>query len=212
VAKVASSQRLTKGAEGEKRPRGRPSDQELSKNSLYAAYQEFIARGYLGLSMDSIAVSAGVSKVSLYRRWANKAEVMADVFRFMGQEEVPNLAGNLKQQLHTLIHGALLGAGAGQRGQVVMRTIGEIATNPELVTLYRDHILYPRMNQIRTYLENARSRGEISETVSIEVACALVGGPLLLSQLALTADMDIGMSEEFVNSLVEMVSSGLGIS
>lgn len=212
MAKVASSQRLAKGTEGEKRARGRPSDQELSKNSLSAAYQEFIAHGYLGLSMESIAVSAGVSKVSLYRRWANKAEVMADVFRFMGQEEVPNLAGSLKEQLRTLIHGALLGAGAGQRGLVVLRTIGEIATNPELVDLYRDHLLYPRMNQLRSYLEQARNRGEISETVSIEVACALVGGPLLLGQLALTANMEIGMSEGFANTLVEMISSGLGIS
>ena len=45
------------------------------------------------MSMESIAVRAGVSKVSLYRRWSSKTAIVAEVFRVLSEAATSVAAG-----------------------------------------------------------------------------------------------------------------------
>ena len=210
MSEVKSENEKTGIPDGGKRQRGRPSDREIDRASIQAAYEEFVRKGYHGLSMEAIASRAGVSKVSLYRRWANKAEIIAEVFRMMGEQSGVPYGGRFEDQVRSLIRNALVGEDAGNQGQLVMRIIGEIASNPELVSLYRDLILYPRLKQVNDMLENARKNGELGESVSVEAAGALIGGPLLMAYLALLAGMDVDLSIKMADELTDMVLAGLG--
>ena len=61
-----------------KRPRGRPptrSDDETRHLIAEAARREFLAHGYAGACMDDVAKGAGVSKKTLYRLIAAKADL-----------------------------------------------------------------------------------------------------------------------------------------
>lgn len=62
--------------------RGRPTQAETKKLDLAvreAAVATFLEMGYAGASMEAIAKSAGITKRSLYARYADKRAVFADV-------------------------------------------------------------------------------------------------------------------------------------
>jgi TetR/AcrR family transcriptional repressor of mexJK operon len=62
--------------------RGRPTQAEAKKLDLAvreAAVETFVEMGYAGASMEAIARAAGITKRSLYARYADKRAVFADV-------------------------------------------------------------------------------------------------------------------------------------
>ena len=64
--------------------RGRPTTAEgekLTEAILAAAIAEFGNRGFDGARMDAIASSAGITKRSLYARYADKQAIFSDVIR-----------------------------------------------------------------------------------------------------------------------------------
>jgi TetR/AcrR family transcriptional repressor of mexJK operon len=54
------------------RPRGRPRDPERVRRVLEAAKKHFTDHGYEGVSLDAIAETAGVSKVTIYSYFPTK--------------------------------------------------------------------------------------------------------------------------------------------
>jgi AcrR family transcriptional regulator len=74
--------RLQAAAPPARRTQGRPSAAEaaeLPQRLLDAALLVFTEIGYARASMDAIARAAGISRKTLYARYANKAEVLAAV-------------------------------------------------------------------------------------------------------------------------------------
>ncbi|MFC6062999.1 TetR/AcrR family transcriptional regulator [Streptomyces ochraceiscleroticus] len=61
------------------RPAGRPRSKDVHDRVAAAASELFAENGYLGVTMDEIAVRANVSKKTLYRWWPHKAAVIAEV-------------------------------------------------------------------------------------------------------------------------------------
>src|SRR5690242_16100459 len=90
-----------------RRPRGRPRSGPIDQALLDAALAEFVANGFHAMSMESIANRAGVSKVTLYRRWRSKYEVAADVLRLLSDTKVPEDNGSLEADLIALFGNAI---------------------------------------------------------------------------------------------------------
>src|SRR4051794_14484631 len=70
-------------ADGDHRPAAGPTSRpriegEREAEILDAALRLLREVGYDRLSMDAVATAAHASKASLYRRWGNKAQVVAD--------------------------------------------------------------------------------------------------------------------------------------
>ena len=189
--------------------RGRPRDAGIDDAALRAAHEEFVRHGYHALSMERIAARAGVSKVSLYRRWKNKADVIGEVFRRMGSQQAVQSSGDLASFLRELFSLSMSSADARRQGRVVMRTMGEIADNPELLALYRKHLLEPRMDQLRQVIDGARERGEVTSRAPTDVICALVAGPLFLFYLTLLVRLDIRFEEDPADQLVSLILRSL---
>ena len=55
--------------------RSKESDQAI----MDAAHKLLRERGYEGLNFDSLAREAGVSRPTVYRRWASKSELLEDI-------------------------------------------------------------------------------------------------------------------------------------
>ncbi|MDQ1289759.1 MAG: hypothetical protein QG622_3325 [Actinomycetota bacterium] len=75
-----------------RRGAGRPRDPGLESRALAAALQVFGERGWSGMTIDEVATTAGVGKSSLYLRWKNKTELLADA---LGQVLLPPGAATL---------------------------------------------------------------------------------------------------------------------
>ncbi len=193
----------------ETRPRGRPSDDSIDRGLLEAALSEFNERGYHAMSMESIAARAGVSKVSLYRRWDSKPAIVAEVFRFMSETAPPADRGGFEADIRALLDESRGSSAATSAGKIVMRTMGEISGDPELLALYRRHLLAPRMEQLRTLVKRAKARGELRADVPIDVACAMIAGPLFLYYLTLLADAEVDMPRDLAKRLTRTILGGI---
>ncbi|QAT48672.1 TetR/AcrR family transcriptional regulator [Caproiciproducens sp. NJN-50] len=79
----------------------------LEEAILQAAMDELDKTGYAHLTMESIASRAGTNKAVLYRRWANKTElVMAALRKYMPKikTEIPN-TGSLRDDIYAYLRG-----------------------------------------------------------------------------------------------------------
>src|ERR1700733_4707157 len=63
-----------------KPPRGRPRSEKVHQAILDAALELTFESGFRALNVDMIAARAGVGKMTVYRRWPNKAAVVMDAF------------------------------------------------------------------------------------------------------------------------------------
>src|SRR5262249_32941763 len=166
--------------------------------------------GFHGMSMDAIATRAGVSKVSLYRRWGSKLEAVAEVMRLMSDTSVPEDHGNLAADIHAMLQANIGARDAREAARMLMRTVGELAGTPELLAIYREHLLAPRRAQRRTLVDRARSGGELRDGVLFETASAMIGGPISLSLLVLLVDEDARWSARLIEEFTSAILRGIG--
>ncbi len=192
-----------------KKARGRPTSKLVDQALAEAAVEEFVQRGYHAMSMESIADRAGVSKVSLYRRWSSKLAVTEEVFRILSQRGVPEDHGSLEADLRFLVGQSVAMPGAKAEANLVLRTMGEISGNPDLLAAYRKHLLAPGMDQLRAVLERARARGELRAGVPTDVACALVAGPLFLYYLTLLAGFELDLGGDLAAQFTRLILDGI---
>jgi len=191
------------------RPRGRPVSGSVDRALVDAALQEFILRGYHAMSMESIAGRAGVSKVSLYRRWSSKSAVTAEIFRLLSETKAVEDRGSLEADIRSLLEQSIGSPSAKSDAKMLMRTMGEISDNPELLALYRMHLLNPRMEQLRALLERARARKELRSGVSIDAACFMVAGPLFLYYLTLLTGVNASLPRDLARQMTQAILDGV---
>jgi AcrR family transcriptional regulator len=108
------------------------------------------------MSMQSIAARAGVSKVSLYRRWSSKLASASEVLQFLSKSTTPvEDHGSFEADIRALLKESVGSSNAKFAAKIVMRVMGEISTTAELLALYRTHLLAPRLEQLRGVVERA---------------------------------------------------------
>ncbi|KJV26865.1 TetR/AcrR family transcriptional regulator [Luteibacter yeojuensis] len=69
---------------------GRPKDMEKRAAILDAAKALFTQGGFAGTSMDAVAASAGVSKLTVYSHFGDKDNLFREVIRAHVQERLPD--------------------------------------------------------------------------------------------------------------------------
>jgi len=189
--------------------RGRPRSTLVDKALAEAARDEFIAKGFRAMNMESIAARAGVSKVSLYRRWSSKTEAAADALRLLGDMGPSKDHGSLEADILALFTATINSNEARASAKFLMRTMGEISEYPELLAIYRTKLLGPRIEQVRVIIERARMRGDLANMLT-DVAAAAVAGPLFLYSLILLADPDHDWPNDLAHQLTRTILQGIG--
>jgi len=161
------------------------------------------------MSMESIAARAGVSKVSLYRRWSSKLALVTEVLRMLGKATPVEDHGSLAADIRALLKQSIGSDSARSGAKIAMRLAGEIGIDPELRALYRTHLFAPRMQQLRGLVERARSREELREGLPTDVVCAMIGGPLFLHYLTVLAEVDVDAPGDLVEQLTRAILRGV---
>jgi AcrR family transcriptional regulator len=193
-----------------RRRRGRPVSDSVDRALAAAALEEFILRGYQAMSMESIAARAGVSKVSLYRRWSSKLAIATEVLQFLSKTTTPvEDHGSFEADIGALLKESVGSSNAKFAAKIVMRMMGEISATPELLALYRTHLLAPRLEQLRGVVERARARKELRANLPTDIACAMIAGPLFLYYLTLLAEADVDVSSNPAEQLTRAILRAL---
>jgi AcrR family transcriptional regulator len=186
------------------RPRGRPRDLETERRILEVALQLLREEGYNRMSVDSVALEAGVSKPTIYRRWASKADLATAAVRTLQLAEPGVNTGKSKWDLiHTLENfsrSLLRPNGMSLIGTV----IAEEAHTPDLIRLFRERIVAPRRQMLRVILERAKERGELRQDAVLDCAVNMLVGAFYARYL-----VDSKVPSSFPRDLVETIWSGI---
>ncbi|MEC3975004.1 TetR/AcrR family transcriptional regulator [Amycolatopsis sp. H20-H5] len=131
-------------------------------DAIYAAtIDELKENGYPALTMDRVADRARTSKASLYRRWANKTDLVMDalVHSFPTPEELPT-TGTLRGDLVAVLrHMATIMA--GPLGEVARRVLADSIADPEISRLARQRFVDRRHDLFLKILCRSAERGEV---------------------------------------------------
>src|SRR5207237_7493031 len=116
---------------------GRPRDPSCDAAITKATLEAFEAGGYAGVTMEGVAAKAGVGKTTVYRRYANKADLLVDAVRCgarIDDEALPD-TGDLRADLVAMIR-PLLERLRGPEGGLLVRFASERVRNPDLAAAF----------------------------------------------------------------------------
>ncbi|POX89308.1 TetR family transcriptional regulator [Mycobacterium kansasii] len=154
---------------------------EVLERALYAAtLAELAAVGYGGLTMEGIAARAHTGKAALYRRWANKHDLVhAALQHAVPPLAVPRSSGSARESLLTLFtaHRDVL---AGKTDFPGLEIIGQFIHEPELRAIFVNAVVFPRLKVIETILQAAARDGQIDPATLTPLTARV--GPALINQ------------------------------
>ncbi|GAB3689640.1 TetR/AcrR family transcriptional regulator [Nocardiopsis oceani] len=151
-----------------------------------AALAELGEKGYAGLSVESVALRAGVHKTTVYRRWGDRQELVADALSGFVAADVPIPdTGSLDGDLRAMAS-ALVGMLASPAGSVVAAMLADAVRIPE-VALVRDRMFADRIERAKPVVERAVARGELPQGTEPALLVRALAAPLYL-RLLVTGD------------------------
>ena len=139
-------------------------------------------RGYAGLTVDAVAMTARASKATVYRRWPSKAElVLAAFIEGTCQVAVPPNTGSLRGDL--LQVGQLVCEQARQHASTLRAVLVEVSRNPALNDVMQHEFVYQRKALIQHILHQAVDRGEIDRAAMRNDLWDLLPGYLIFRSI-----------------------------
>lgn len=187
------------------RPPGRPRDPAVGDAILSATLDVLTRDGYGRLSVDGIAAQAGVSKATIYRRWASRQElIVAAAQHLSATVPVPD-TGDIHADLTAIVDELVRLFGAPNTDRLVAALVCGMADDPQLATAFRDGFLSVRRDATRTVLERARDRGEIAEDLDVDTAIDLLASPLYYRLLITGGSIDEGFARQIVDAVLAWI-------
>ncbi|MEV4623117.1 TetR/AcrR family transcriptional regulator [Asanoa sp. NPDC049573] len=178
--------------------------QELEDALLQAAWEELLAVGYGGFTIEGVAARAGTSRPVLYRRWPNRADLAVAALRYHGRTEpvvVPD-TGSLREDLIQVLRNAWKGRMelavlfSVQMGQF----FAETGTSP--AKLREDFLSSrPQPSGMQRIIDRAVERGEIDPARLTERIASLPSDLLRHEMLMTLAPVPDEVILEIVDSI-----------
>ncbi len=140
--------------------------------------------GYDGLSMAAIAAQAGVSKATIYRRWANKAAVVASAVEHQATGTPPEpRGGELRDDLLEVLQW-LAQQIAEQDMAMLAAVLAGMRSDPDLAAAMRGRLHRDEAAMLERSLRRAAKRGEAlhphADSLFAEIASAAIVHRLLI--------------------------------
>ncbi|GAB2906452.1 TetR/AcrR family transcriptional regulator [Rhodococcus aerolatus] len=161
---------------------GRPRDASLDEAIILAARRRLVVDGFSGMTLGDVAADAGVSRPTIYRRWAGKLELVVDALDWGFRAQLASTTeldptamppreafGEAVRRVDPCFHNP---------DAIVLQGgfIGEQPRNPELLELLRDRAVVPRTALLRDVLEHLQEQGHVRDDVDLDVITTLCFG------------------------------------
>jgi AcrR family transcriptional regulator len=164
-------------------PPGRPLDPTVTDAIQQAALRLLAEQGFVRTSMEGIARAANVGKPAIYRRFRDKAEVVAAAIT----EALPPMPspaeGSARERLWRLYRDGMPAEAEDYLG-LIGGLMSEHRRHPELIGAFRESFLLPRRAHVLAAIERAQDEGALRADLSGERLLDLLAGPILARAFA----------------------------
>jgi AcrR family transcriptional regulator len=144
---------------------------------LVAARRLLRSRGYARTTMEAVAAKAGVSKVTVYRRWPTKGALALEVLLEL-QDFGPALAtGTTRGDLIAIVRTLNAGIAHPTATAIIPGLATDLARDPTLAKAFRDRFVAPRRHSVAGAIERAVERGDLPTDADEDLLIDLLIGP-----------------------------------
>ena len=154
---------------------GRKRDSAIDAALLGVAQRHLAHFGYEAMSLAAVAEEAGTTRQALYRRFASKADLAtAAVASMSSAEERPESddpLADLVRELQSFAVGV-----SRPNGMSLIGTMIQSSAEPELVESFRQRLVEPRRDRIRSILRRGVLAKALRSDADVETAVSFCTG------------------------------------
>ena len=185
---------------------GRPRSIECDSAILDATLLEYAQRGFEGLSVDSVAVRAGVSKATIYRRFPSKTELVIAAARSLCETAPKPDCGSLRADLAATLEYLRMMLTDPVSGAVKRQLLTDAQMHEELAATHAD-LVRSRRESAFAIFRRGMERGEMLPGADVEFAADLLSGPLFYRHLVMHAPI----TDEYIAQVIDSFMARYGV-
>jgi AcrR family transcriptional regulator len=186
------------------RGRGRPRDPETDIAILEAVADALAEDGFARLSIEDVAVRAGVVKTTIYRRWGSKFELIEALLDSINEALPIEESGDIRSDLIAFFRVLLNGrAAVGKRIAILSAMIAESVHNPQIAELLRRRYMQPRRAKMIGIVHNAKRRGALRPDLDEAGLVDQLAGLIWYRRLVVGIPIRRDEAERLVDQLLE---------
>lgn len=152
---------------------GRTRDLGRDTKILEAALDLVSEHGSRAISMEAIAARAGVAKSTVYRRWGNLADLLADAVDTITFTNAPAATGNVRDDL---VEGIIVASGCmdPRRQGIIGALLGSGTDQTELVEALRVRFIDATAAAMRAVVRAPEDSAWPKESIDLAVVVGLL--------------------------------------
>jgi AcrR family transcriptional regulator len=178
-ADVTAQDAATDAGTGAARRPGRPRSERAEQAILDATLEAIAERGVDGVGCEDVAARAGVGKATLYRRWPGKEDLLIAAFASL-KSPLPEPGGeSVREDLIAMLGVMANDADDPRYARQFALLHDEGQRYPRLVKRYKEQVVEPRRELIRSVLRRGVATGELRADTDIEIAMLALTGAVM---------------------------------
>jgi AcrR family transcriptional regulator len=191
---------------GQRRP-GRPRSEKAEQAILDATLQALTERGVEGVSLEDIAVRAGVGKATLYRRWSGKEDLLIAAFASL-KRPLPEPEGiSVREDLVAMVAAMATDADDPRYACQLSLLNGEADRFPKLMDRFKNEVAEPRREAVREVIRRGSATGELRPDADPEIAMLILMGAVLARERQEPKQAAPGFAQRVVDELLRGIAA-----
>ncbi|MFE7171315.1 TetR/AcrR family transcriptional regulator [Streptomyces sp. NPDC057616] len=186
---------------------GRPRNPAIEEAIIQATRMRLASDGYASMTIGDIVADAGVTRPTLYRRWANKYELVIDALEYglrKQREAYPPLDMDQLGPREALVE-AVRRLDPRYHNEQAMALHGnfmaEVERAPGLLEQLREHGVQPRCDELLMTLVSLQGRGAVREDVDLDMIVTLCFGSYFADYLRTGQLVPADLAERVVGAI-----------
>jgi AcrR family transcriptional regulator len=180
---------------------------ERSRRLILDATRELLAEngGVPALTIEAVAARSGVAKTTIYRRWRDKWELALDavMIDMLARLENPVDVGDTREELLAFVRGVIKQLSSRPFGPAMQALVSMIATEPELARTYRERVVEPRRDLLKSVIDRGIARGDLRPDTDVRFLHEFLIGPLFYRLFFSGGKLDRKLGERLVDEILE---------
>src|SRR3954469_12615422 len=181
---------------------GRPRDPRVDDAVRDATLKLLVEEGYQATSIQAIARRAGVSAPTIYRRWANKAEVIEEAVFPTPFIEPTETTGDLRRDLAAYCRGIIRHLGDPAVRAAIPGLLTEYQTDPDMWQRLLRRSVTPMRETFAAFLDRTRRQ----PVGSVDVLFDVMIGSLFVRAI----NTGSAGADQFADEVAAIVTAALG--